>query len=91
MDAVSYTHLDVYKRHELAGDFHSFYAACQVLPSEGRPVDPELSRARLAACHAVRVPDVYKRQVPKGQLSKLRRITGPECCKPTIPCIFKKQ
>ena len=40
---------------ELAGDFHSFYAACQVLPSEGRPVDPELSRARLAACDAVRV------------------------------------
>ncbi|MGL5493671.1 MAG: DALR anticodon-binding domain-containing protein, partial [Collinsella sp.] len=34
---------------------HSFYAACQVLPSEGRPVDPELSRARLAACDAVRV------------------------------------
>ena len=39
---------------ELAGDFHSFYAACQVLPSEGRPVDPALSRARLAACDAVR-------------------------------------
>ena len=39
---------------ELAGDFHSFYAACQVLPSEGRPVDPTLSRARLAACDAVR-------------------------------------
>ena len=39
---------------ELAGDFHGFYAACQVLPSEGRPVDPELSRARLAACDAVR-------------------------------------
>ncbi|MBM6689084.1 arginine--tRNA ligase [Collinsella tanakaei] len=39
---------------ELAGDFHSFYAACQVLPSEGHPVDPELSRARLAACDAVR-------------------------------------
>ena len=39
---------------ELAGAYHSFYAACQVLPSEGRPVDPELSRARLAACDAVR-------------------------------------
>ena len=39
---------------ELAGDFHSFYAACQVLPSEGRPVDPALSRARLAACDAGR-------------------------------------
>ena len=39
---------------ELAADFHSFYQACQVLPSEGRPVDPELSRARLAACDAVR-------------------------------------
>lgn len=39
---------------ELAGDFHAFYGVCQVLPSEGRPVDPELSRARLAACDAVR-------------------------------------
>ena len=39
---------------ELAGAFHSFYQACQVLPSEGRPVAPELSRARLAACDAVR-------------------------------------
>ncbi|MBR2681850.1 MAG: arginine--tRNA ligase [Atopobiaceae bacterium] len=40
---------------ELAGAFHAFYANCQVLPSEGRPVDPELSRARLAACDAVRI------------------------------------
>ena len=40
---------------ELAGDFHGFYAACQVLPSEGRPVDEGLSRARLAAIDAVRV------------------------------------
>ncbi len=40
---------------ELAGAFHGFYANCQVLPSEGRPVDPELSRARLAACDAVRI------------------------------------
>ena len=39
---------------ELAGLFHSFYAACQVLPSEGRPIAPELTRARLAACDAVR-------------------------------------
>ena len=40
---------------ELAGAYHGFYAACQVLPSEGRPVDAELSRARLAACDAVRI------------------------------------
>ena len=40
---------------ELASAYHGFYAACQVLPSEGRPVDPELSRARLAACDAVRI------------------------------------
>ena len=39
---------------ELAGAFHSFYAACQVLPSENRPLDAELSRARLGACDAVR-------------------------------------
>lgn len=39
---------------ELAAGFHSFYATCQVLPSEGHPVDPELTRARLAACDAVR-------------------------------------
>ncbi len=39
---------------ELAADFHSFYAACQVLPREGHPLDAELSRARLAACDAVR-------------------------------------
>ncbi|WP_085830174.1 arginine--tRNA ligase [Collinsella vaginalis] len=39
---------------ELAAAFHSFYQACQVLPSEGHPVAPELSRARLAACDAVR-------------------------------------
>ncbi len=40
---------------ELASAFHGFYNACQVLPSEGRPVDPELSRARLAACDATRI------------------------------------
>ena len=39
---------------ELAAGFHSFYQACQVLPSEGRPVEPEVTRARLAACDAVR-------------------------------------
>lgn len=40
---------------ELAGAFHGFYANCQVLSSEGRQIDPELSRARLAACDAVRI------------------------------------
>ncbi len=39
---------------ELAGQFHSFYTVCQVLPSEGRPVDAALSKARLAACDATR-------------------------------------
>ena len=39
---------------ELAGQFHSFYTVCQVLPSEGRPVDEALSKARLAACDATR-------------------------------------
>ena len=39
---------------ELAGEFHSFYAACQVLPGKGRPMDEALSRARLAACDATR-------------------------------------
>ena len=39
---------------ELAGAFHAFYTVCQVLPSEGRPVDPAVSQARLAACDAVR-------------------------------------
>ena len=40
---------------ELASTYHSFYHDCQVLPSDGRPLDAELSRARLAACDAVRV------------------------------------
>lgn len=40
---------------ELAGAFHGFYANCQVLSSAGREIDPELSRARLAACDAVRI------------------------------------
>ena len=39
---------------ELAAQFHSFYTVCQVLPSEGRPVDAGLSRARLLACDATR-------------------------------------
>ncbi|MDO4538102.1 MAG: arginine--tRNA ligase [Coriobacteriales bacterium] len=39
---------------ELAGAFHAFYTQCQVLPSEGRPLDADLSRARLMACDAVR-------------------------------------
>ncbi len=39
---------------ELAGAFHAFYTACQVLPSEGRPVDAAVSHARLAACDATR-------------------------------------
>ena len=39
---------------ELAGQFHSFYAVCQVLPSNGRPIDEGLSRARLAAVDATR-------------------------------------
>ncbi len=40
---------------DIAGAFHAFYTQCQVLPSEGRPVDPELSRARLVVCDAVRI------------------------------------
>ena len=40
---------------ELAAAFHAFYAACQVLPSAGRPVEEGLSKSRLAACDAVRV------------------------------------
>ena len=39
---------------ELAAQFHSFYAACQVLPGKGRPLDEGLSHARLAACDATR-------------------------------------
>lgn len=39
---------------ELAGDFHSFYTVCQVLPSKGRPVGEGLSKARLAAVDATR-------------------------------------
>ena len=39
---------------ELAAQFHSFYAVCQVLPGTGRPIDEGLSRARLAAVDACR-------------------------------------
>lgn len=40
---------------ELAAAFHGFYQHCQVLSSKGRPVDSDLSRARLAAIDAVRI------------------------------------
>lgn len=40
---------------ELAGAFHAFYTACQVLSSEGRPVDAAVSEARLAVCDATRI------------------------------------
>ena len=40
---------------ELAATFHGFYTNCQVLPGRGTEVAPELSRARLAACDAVRI------------------------------------
>ncbi len=40
---------------EVAGLFHAFYTQCQVLPSEGRPVEEGLSRARLTVCDAVRI------------------------------------
>ena len=40
---------------ELAACFHAFYTRCQVLPSEGRPVEEALSHARLAAADAVRI------------------------------------
>ena len=39
---------------DLAGHFHSFYAACQVIPGAGRPLDGGLSHARLAAVDACR-------------------------------------
>lgn len=40
---------------ELAGTYHAFYGTCQVLSSAGHPVDEALSKARLAACDAVRI------------------------------------
>lgn len=39
---------------DLAGHFHSFYAACQVIPGAGRPLEGGLSHARLAAVDACR-------------------------------------
>ena len=39
---------------DLAAHFHSFYAACQVIPGSGRPLDEDLSHARLAAVDACR-------------------------------------
>ena len=40
---------------ELAGLYHGFYHDCQVLPSDGRPMEEGLSHARLALCDAVRI------------------------------------
>lgn len=40
---------------ELAGSFHAFYTKCQVLSSPGRPIDEDISHARLATCDAVRI------------------------------------
>ena len=40
---------------DLASAYHGFYASCQVLPSKGHPVEEALSKARLAACDAVRI------------------------------------
>ena len=40
---------------DLAGAFHGFYTQCQVLSSQGRPVEPSISKARLALCDAVRI------------------------------------
>lgn len=40
---------------ELASLYHGFYHDCQVLPSDGRPMEEGLSHARLALCDAVRI------------------------------------
>ena len=40
---------------DLASAYHGFYTSCQVLPSKGHPVEEALSKARLAACDAVRI------------------------------------
>lgn len=40
---------------ELAASFHAFYTVCQVLPSETRPLDHNLSYARLALIEAVKI------------------------------------
>lgn len=39
----------------LADSFHLVYKRCRVLPAEGKPVDGDLSQARLAACDATRI------------------------------------
>lgn len=39
----------------LASDFHHFYTECPILPRENKPVDEAISKARLAACDAVRI------------------------------------
>lgn len=39
----------------LASDFHHFYTECPILPRENKPVEEGVSRARLAACDAVRI------------------------------------
>lgn len=40
---------------DLAADFHAFYTNCQVLSSKAKDISPELSRARLVVCDAVRI------------------------------------
>lgn len=39
----------------LAADFHRFYTECPILPREDKPLDEDISRARLAVCDAVRI------------------------------------
>ena len=39
----------------LAGCFHGFHHDCQVLPSPGHPLDPQLTQARLWLVEAARV------------------------------------
>ena len=80
---------------ELAGDFHSFYAACQVLPSEGHPVDEDpvpraLGRvrrrahraaARAVACGCVRAAgDVARRANTIYRTREGSVRTGPSFC-----------
>ncbi len=45
----------VHYAEELAGSFHAFYTKCQVLSSPGRPIEEDISHARLATCDAVRI------------------------------------
>lgn len=40
---------------ELAGTYHRFYDACQVLPREGKPVPEQLTQARLWLVEAARI------------------------------------